>query len=214
MRLKKLNTIALLSISTLFFAQEQNPIKESADKQLYIKGNALFIPVGIINIGLEQQITDKITLQGDVFISPWKSFSGHELEYYMLGVDGRYYFKEAFKGWYLGANISFSKYKIQKWSYWNDDFYYDADIDLLTNRINSNLYQKGHSVLFGVVGGYQFKIGDRWNMDIYAGIGNSQDFYKGYDRTTGERYDSAPGWNRSSEWIPYKGGIMLSYRLK
>jgi hypothetical protein len=52
--------------------------------------------------------------------------------------------------------------------------------------MNSNLYQKGYSIMLGVTGGYQFQLSDRWNLDIYATIGTSQSFYKGYDRTTGD----------------------------
>ena len=213
MILKKISSLLFLGIASLYFSQDTISENTETEKSLYIKGNALFIPIGIINVGAEYQVTQNITMQGDLFISPWKSFSGHELEYYMLGFDGRYYFKEAFKGWYLGANISVSAFKLQKWNYWNDDYYFDEELNQPTNHINSNLYQKGYSVIIGAVGGYQFKIGDRWNMDIYAGVGNSQDFYKGFDRTTGERYDKAVKWNKSGEWIPYKGGIMLSYKI-
>jgi hypothetical protein len=52
--------------------------------------------------------------------------------------------------------------------------------------INSTL-SKRIFIILGITGGYQFKLSERWNMDIYAGIGTS-DFYKGYDR--GDRYDS------------------------
>lgn len=192
-------------------AQEQ---EQNDEKGVYIKGNALLIPIGVVNVGLEYQLSNKFAMQGDVLISPWKSFAGHEAQIYMGTVEGRYYFKEAFKGWHIGVNISVGAFNIQKPSYWNDNIYVDAQIGIPSQYINSQLYQKGFSFLFGVEGGYQFKLADKWNMDIFAGIGNSQDFYKGYVRGTGERYDSANGYNRSGEWIPYRGGVMISYKLK
>lgn len=197
--------LAFLSVGTIN-AQEQGQ-----DKSLYIKGNALFIPIGILNAGIEKQISPKYTIQGDVFISPWKSFAGHELQMYSVSVEGRYYFKEAFKHWYIGANIGFSAYKLQKWNYWNDNIYVTDNGDDL---INSNLYQSGYSVMLGITGGYQFQLSDRWNLDVYATVGTSQGFYKGYDRTTGLRYESAEKFNKSGEIIPYRGGIMISYKLK
>ena len=200
--------LAFLSVSTLS-AQEQE--QGGQDKSLYIKGNALFAPIGILNLGLEKQISPKYTLQGDVFISPWKSFAGHELQIYSLSVEGRYYFKEAFKNWYLGANIGFAAYNLQKWSYWNDKSFENWNGEIL---INSNLYQKGISVMLGVTAGYQFQLSERWNLDLYATVGTSQGFYKGYDRTTGKRYDSAKEFNKSGEIIPYRGGVMISYKLK
>lgn len=188
-------------------AQEQ---EQSNEKSLYIKGNALFIPVGILNAGVEKQISPKYTIQGDVFISPWKSFAGHKLQIYSLSVEGRYYFKEAFKHWYLGANIGVSAYNLQKWNYWSGTYVTD-DGEVLNS---SNLYQKGYSLMIGITGGYQFQLSDRLNLDIFATVGSSQGFYKGYDQSTGKRYESAKNFNKSGEIIPYRGGIMISYKLK
>lgn len=202
-----MGALAFLSIGSLK-AQEQ---EQGEEKSLYVKGNALFLPVGIFNLGIEKQISPKYTLQGDVFISPWKSFAGHELQYYSVSAEGRYYFKEAFKHWYIGANIAFAAYNAQKWNYWNDN---GAFNDYGEYVINSNLYQKGYSVMLGVTGGYQFQLSDRWNLDLYATIGTSQSFYKGYDRTTGRRYDSAENFNKSGEIMPYRGGVMISYKFK
>lgn len=200
--------LAFLSTTTLS-AQEQE--QGGQDKSLYIKGNALFAPIGILNLGLEKQISPKYTLQGDVFISPWKSFAGHELQFYSVSAEGRYYFTEAFKHLYIGANISFAAYNAAKWNYWNDNSFENWNGEILTN---SNLYQRGVSFMLGVTAGYQFQLAERWNLDLYATVGTSQGFYKGYDRTTGRRYDSAKEFNKSGEIIPYRGGIMISYKLK
>lgn len=207
-----LSLFSIINISAQDTQTQEN--NSETEKKLYVKGNALLIPIGIINAGLEYQLTNKITMQGDVLISPWKSFAGHEAQIYMGTIEGRYYFKEAFKGWHVGANVSVGAYTIQKPSYWNDRNYLDVQVGVPSHYINSQLYQKGYSILYGIEGGYQFRLADNWNMDIFAGIGNSQDFYKGYVRGTGERYDSADGYNRSAEWLPYRGGVMISYRLK
>ncbi|UFH33188.1 DUF3575 domain-containing protein [Chryseobacterium sp. C-71] len=202
-----ITALALASVSKMT-AQEQVSEKENG---LRIKANALFIPVGIVNAGLEYQLNSKYTLQGDVIISPWKSFAGHELQYYSVSAEGRYYFKEAFNGWYVGANVAASSFVLQKWNYWGDGDYINDNGEVFTK---SNLYQKGYSVLFGITAGYQFRLSDRLNMDIYGTVGTSQDFYKGYDRETGKRYDVAEGNNRSGEILPYRGGVMISYKLK
>jgi hypothetical protein len=79
--------------------------------------------------------------------------------------------------------------------------------------MNSNLYQKGYSIMLGVTGGYQFQLSDRWNLDLYATVGTSQGFYKGYDQNHRRRYDSEE-FNKSGEIIPYRGGVMISYKFK
>ncbi|SMP24644.1 Protein of unknown function [Chryseobacterium profundimaris] len=208
MKMRSLATFLAIFILGNLNAQEQN----NNEKSIYVKGNALFIPIGIVNLALEHQLSKKFTVQGDVLISPWKSFAGHELQYYSVSAEGRYYFNEAFKHWYAGINIAASSFVLQKWDYWSDGPYYNNFGEVF---VTSNLYQKGYSVIFGVTLGYQFKVSERWNIDLYGTLGTSQDFYKGYDRTTGERYDRKDNnFNRSGEILPYRGGIMISYKLK
>lgn len=207
--IKYITGLLTLSLLGTLHAQEQ---EKNEEKSVYIKGNALLIPIGIVNAALEHQVSKKFTVQGDVLISPWKSFAGHELQYYSVSLEGRYYFNEAFRHWYIGANIAGSRFNVQKWNYWNDNIGTDEETGI--TRKNSDLYQKGYSVIFGVTGGYQFNISDRWNIDIYAAVGTSQDFYKGYDRSRGDRYDGAAGYNKSGEILPYRGGVMISYKLK
>ncbi len=200
------------AFSLLFIGNLDAQELEQQEKSIYIKGNALFAPIGILNVGVEKQLSKKYTLQGDVFISPWKSFGGHELQYYSLSVEGRYYFKEAFDRWYIGANLATSHFVLQKWNYWNDKLFINENTG--EEFVNSNLYQKGYSFIFGVTLGYQFNLSENWKLDLYGTIGTSQDLYKGYDRTTGKRYDVAEGWNKSGEILPYRGGVMISYKIK
>lgn len=205
--MKKLLILSLI-ISGFLQAQE---------KETYIKANALFLPVGIVNVGVERQLSEHFTVQGDVFVSPWKSFAGKHAQVYMLGFDGRYYFSKAFEKFYVGANISTGLFNVQKWNYWNDNFYVHKDGEV-TPYLQSNLYQTGFTFVFGAVGGYQFKIKERWNIDLYLGIGTMQSYYKGYDKLSGDRYDTEvdrPGevWDKSGEWLPYRGGVMISYKL-
>lgn len=210
--MRKLFLPLLLSCAVSGFAQ--NRLEELSTDKLYVKANAVFIPVGILNAGIEYKLDKKYTFQTDVFYSPWKSFVGHELNIGILSLEGRYYFREAFNGWYIGLNVTGATYKFQKWNYWKDIQYVDEETGELTPYIISNLYQQGYSIMIGATGGYQFNMGKNWKMDIFLGVGNSQDFYKGYDRISGDRYDKARGYNKSGEWIPYRGGIMLSYKLK
>ena len=199
-----------MSFCVFGFGQQTDSLSK---KSTYIKANAVFLPIGMLNAGIETQLSKKYTLQADVFISPWKSFDGKEAQIYMVGVDGRYYFNEAFKHWYIGANISAAKFTIQKWNYWKSGPYQYDEGEPIYDK--SDLYQDGFTIIFGAVGGYQFQINDNWNIDLYLGIGSSQDFYKGYHRDLGVRYDDANRkWNRSGEWIPYKGGVMISYKIK
>ncbi|SDQ70085.1 Protein of unknown function [Chryseobacterium soldanellicola] len=204
------NTI-LISFLSIFLFGNLTAQEQEKDVSVYVKGNALFIPIGVLNVGVEHQLSKKYTLQGDVFISPWKSFAGHEFQYYSASIEGRYYFDEAFKHWYLGANLSAASFVLQKWNYWGGGPYVNDNNETFEK---SNLYQKGFSLIVGLTAGYQFQLSENWNLDVYGTIGTSQDFYKGYDRSTGRRYDVADGYNKSGEILPYRGGIMISYKIK
>ena len=209
--MKKLLLLIVISFAMLSNAQSQDSL---ATKKLYVKANALFLPIGMLNAGVEYQLNKKWTLQGDVFISPWKSFAGKYAQVYMIGFDGRYYFNEAFKHWYIGGNISFSRYIIQKYNYWNDNNYqYTPESPIYKS---SDLYQNGFSYIIGATVGYQFELGKNWNMDLYVGAGSIQSYYKGYHKELGVRYDTDPTreYNQSGEWLPYRGGVMISYRIK
>ena len=203
--------ILLFAISLSFLSTAQNQDSENS-KKIYIKANALFLPIGILNAGVEYQLKEKVTVQADVFISPWKSFMGKYAQVYMIGFDGRYYFDEAFKHWYIGANISGARFIVQKFNYWNDDiFQYTPESPIY---INSELYQDGFAFMLGATAGYQFQLSERWNMDLYLSVGTVQSFYNGYHKKLGVRYDDdGRRWNKSGEFLPYRGGVMISYKL-
>ncbi|SHK42712.1 DUF3575 domain-containing protein [Epilithonimonas mollis] len=206
--MKKFLILSLVCIAAFSLAQ---------NNETYIKANALFLPVGMLNVGVEHGFSEHITGQADLFVSPWKSFAGKHAQVYMLGFNGRYYFSEAFKKFYVGVDLSLARFNIQKWGYWNDEFYVHKNGEV-TPYINSNLYQRGYSFMIGGIAGYQFTLADRWNLDLYLGIGTMQSFYKGYDKLSGDRYDTegdsmGRGTNRSGELLPYKGGLMISYKL-
>lgn len=206
------NLISAIIICCFSFvnAQQRDSLQQH---KLYVKANAAFLPVGMLNAGVEYQLDNKFTLQGDVFISPWKSFLGK----YALGtmgiIEGRYYFTEVFKKWYVGAHIGAAAYKIQKWNYWNDNpVQYTPDSPVY---VASDLYQQGFSLFIGGTVGYQFQIYENWNLDLFIGGGHTEGFYHGYHKKLGVRYEADPRqFNRSGEWAPYRGGLMISYRLK
>ena len=171
----------------------------SQSNEYQLKINTLTLPLAITNIAFEYPINNKMTLQADGLISPWKSLNGRHFQIYMGNMEGRYYFKEAFRKWYVGPNIGFAFFDMQKWNYWN--------------KPN---YQRGFTILMGATVGYQFNLTNRLNLDLFGTIGYSMGEYKGYKEIDGKtiRYDSATAFNKSGEFLPYKAGLMLTYKFK
>lgn len=205
--MKKVLSITLICMSIFSFSQKN---------ETYIKVNALFLPVGMLNVGVEHGFTEHITGQADIFVSPWKSFGGHQALFGIGTIEGRYYFDQAFKHFYVGASVGAGIFNIQKWNYWKSDLYVTKEGELTPYR-KDQLYQKGFSYILGLTTGYQFQIGNRWNLDIFLGVGSQQGFYKGYveglPETQDNRYDRVENWDKSGEIIPFKGGVMISYKL-
>lgn len=181
--MKKYTFLLLLLASSLY-------------SQTYFKFNAPTTLLGAPQIGVETSLSKHLTFQADVLGTYWESLNNAPLKTVMAFTEVRYNFNENYKGFYVGGHIGGSKYELQKWTY-----------------INSDVFQKGYSIFFGVSIGYKIKINDKWMIDMFMGGGNQQASYKGYYLGTNERYEDARNYNKSGEWLPYRGGIMFSYRL-
>jgi len=168
----------------------------NSKSQTYVKVNALTTLLTIPHIGIETSIGDKATFQFDITASFWKSVQGKPMEFYLFIPEYRYHFHEKYNGFYVGAHMGFTLFKFQKWNY-----------------LNTNKYEKGLGYVMGATIGYQKKIANRMLLDVFLGGGNSQGFYKGYYVGTNTRYENATNYNKSGEWLPYRGGVMVSYQL-
>lgn len=164
--------------------------------QTYVKVNATSTLLTIPNVGIETSIGKKSTFQFDITASFWKSLKGNPMQFYIFIPEYRYHFHEKYNGFYVGVHIGATIFNFQKWNY-----------------LNTNKYEKGFGYLMGATIGYQKKINDRFLLDCFLGGGSSQGFYKGYYVGTNIRYEKVVNYNKSGEWIPYRGGVMISYRL-
>jgi hypothetical protein len=168
----------------------------TTQSQTYLKGNVFTSLLTIPNVGIETSIGKKTTFQFDITASFWKSINGNPRQFYLFIPEYRYHFKAKNKGLYLGAHIGATIYNFQKWNY-----------------INTDKYEEGFGYVMGVTVGYKAKINEKWSLDCFLGGGSHQGFYKGYIVGTKERYDKATNYNKSGEWLPYRGGVMLAYKL-
>jgi hypothetical protein len=165
--------------------------------QTTIKFNGATALIGVPNIGVETSIGEKITFQLDATASFWESVNGDPYRFFILTPEVRYHFQEKFDGLYLGANVSGGTFKLTKYGY-----------------EGTGTYQRGFNVIFGVTVGYQWKLNEKWGLDLFIGGGHQEAIYKGFDRE-GNRYDHwIHDWNKSGEMVLYRGGLMISYKIK
>jgi hypothetical protein len=182
--MKKYLTIAFLFIS--IYSQSQT----------YLKANAATALLLIPNVGIETSIGKKSTFQFDILASFWSSVDGKPKEIYTFTPEYRYHFHEKYNGFYLGGHIGGSIFNLQK-----------------PDKKYTDFREHGHGYFIGATIGYEKKLNERFMLDLFVGGGWHQAFYKDYSITTGERVDKAEHWNKSGDWLPYRGGLMISYRL-
>lgn len=170
----------------------------AAKSQTSIKGNLATASILIPNFGIETTLTKHFTFQIDAQASFWESFKGGPAKFLMVFPELRYYPNESKKGFFVGGHIGGSTFNIKKWNYFD-----------LDKR------QQGYNVMYGATIGYQFELSNRLNMEVFLGGGNQQGYYKGYYISTGKRYDDyVKKFNKSGEWLPYRAGLMLVYKLQ
>jgi Protein of unknown function (DUF3575) len=167
-----------------------------SQSQTYVKLNPLTTLLSIPNVGIETSLGKKTTFQVDITGTYWQSVNGKPFKFLIFIPEYRYHFHEKYDGFYVGGHIGGTVFSFQKWNY-----------------LNTDKYENGFGYVMGVTVGYEKKINDRFMLDVFVGGGNSQGFYHGYDVTTGQRYENVTNWNKSGEWLPYRGGVMVSYRL-
>ena len=65
----------------------------------------------------------------------------------------------------------------------------------------------------GISIGYVYDVTEKFALEAFVGGGTIQSFYKGYNSITGVRYDVAQKFNKSGEWLPYRGGVNLIWKI-
>ncbi|MEL1252399.1 DUF3575 domain-containing protein [Flavobacterium sp. DGU38] len=172
----------------------------SSYSQTYLKFNAFTALALMPNIGVETSIGEKTTFSFDIMASFWESIDGKKpMKFATFTPEIRYNFKEKYNGFYVGGHIGFDTFELQKWTYWNK---------------LPTWYETGMGYRIGATIGYNTKLSEKFLLDIFLRGGWHQGYYKGhYNDGTPGSYENVKNWNKSGEWLPYGGGIMLSYKL-
>jgi hypothetical protein len=160
------------------------------------KINAATTIVGVPQVAWERPLDARRTLQVDLTISPWRSVGHAPAQFGILLGEWRHHYREVGAGPYVGLHVGLIGFRLQKWDYRDTEF-----------------YQEGFGAIGGATVGYEWRTRRGVVLDLFVGGGTAQAKYKGYSLVTGERYDGEQGWNESGEWLPYRGGLMISYRI-
>ena len=197
------NTLFILSIlfSTQFYAQTE------------IKINLASALILTPNIGIEVQLSEKFGYQLDTSATFFDSFEGspfqttqifNELRYYPKLKEGRNQ-----RSFFIGPHIGYGMFtlKIPK--------FITAIVD--TELKEEGSYQSGRNAYYGITIGKKIPLkNERFNLEVFVGGGSSQSNYKYYNKEEQRIFaitNFKRNFNKSGEELPYRGGLMLTYKL-
>ena len=179
--------------------------------QGYLKMNALYATVGLINPQVEFIVSPHSTMSVDITYSPWRRWNGNHSHFVIYMNEYRYYFKESTRGWYLGANIAMHAFDINRPQFWERGRLISRQQD----------YGKGFSVGFGIGAGWSHWLSDRWVLDVSFAFDKLYSWYNRYSKDGDiemhpqghEHYLKPDPFNGSVEEIPIKLGVSFGYRI-
>ena len=164
--------------------------------QQRVNVNAATTLLGFPSVGYEKALGKRFSFHIDAIGSTFNRYHNMPLKFLIITPEIRYYSKPELTGFYVGGHIGGSTFNLQKYNY-----------------AYSNKYQKGYNYMAGISIGYVYAVTEKFALEAFLGGGTVQSFYKGYDSTTGLRYEDPDKFNKSGEWLPYRGGVNLIWKI-
>lgn len=196
----------VFSQSDSILQENKSKIELNVDSKLNVKLNSLVL-IGIVNPAVEFSIMKKVTMQLESFGSFYSSNFLGTGKPFVLGsgfLEFRYYPRFAFRGFFIGPNMGFGVYKLNK-----------SLVLGFKDSYNWDCYHQGCNLMVGATIGYQWNVNKHWSIEVVWGGGFQESKYEAYHRDKNdELYVMSVGLNASAEWLAlYKGGVFIGYRF-
>ena len=190
------NTLKFL---TLFFGL-------SVTAQTELKFNLVTSLALVPNIGIEVPLNETISYQLDTTASFWDSIDGSPYQFVQIFNEFRFYTNPNKRDFFIGPHIGYGMFTLR-----NPKF--------LTNIVDTAFkekgsYQSGRNTYYGLTIGKKIKLKNpRYGLEFFIGFGSSQANYKYYNGNEVRDFENDRAFSKSGEELPYKGGVMLTYKL-
>lgn len=179
--------------------------------QTYVKMNALYAVVGVINPQLETVISPHSSLSLDLTFSPWRRWNGNHSQYGIFMGEYRYYFKNATRGLYLSANAAMLCFDLNRPQFFVNGHFLSRQKE----------YGKGFGIAAGAGIGWESSLTDRWIFDVSFAFDRISSWYNRYSMYGDiemhpqghENYQKPDPFNGSLEDIPIKFAVSFGYRI-
>lgn len=195
--MKKVILVLFLMVTT---------IAKSSAQIAEVKVNLASATIGIFNPSIELGFCENSAITMD-YVGAYAKFdylgTGMPFLLSMVNFGYRHYLlNKNHNGLFLSGDLGLSNFKMIK-----------SIALLLKNEYDEKHYDVGHGTLLGVTAGYKLPIkSSRWLVEFSASFGWQLSWHEGYV-ISDEGAKGSGEMSKSGEWLPYKGGIYLSYRL-
>lgn len=171
--------------------------------QTEVKFNAATALALIPNFGVELPLGAYSSAQLDVLGSFWDSVDTSAYHLTQIFPEYRLYSQSGRHGWFAGAHVGFGMFTMRKPNFPG------------TYGYPKGYYQSGRISFTGISLGYKKTLSSRWAWEVFIGGGRSHAVYRNYRKSDWTRWDSAKRqFNKSSEWVLYRGGVMVVYKIR
>lgn len=174
-------------------------------QKIAVKTNLLYGGVTLTpNLGAEIGIAPRWTLDISGGYNPWNlhgSISDNKkLVHWLVEPEARYWLCQKFSGHFFGTHLLFSQYNISQ-----------HRLPWLLGKGSQNYRYEGNAAGGGLTYGYQFILGNHWNLEASIGIGYARLWYDKFNcLKCGEKLEST----HRNYFGPTKAAISIIYIIK
>lgn len=166
------------------------------DVKVNVAAGALAIYNPSIEVGFASHSAISMDFIGVFARENWMG-TGHPFLLSMGLFGYKYYFKkDVHQGFFLGADFGLNTFKMHK-----------NIVPLVINDKN-NAYDVGYGYVIGSTFGYKHRFNYYWGIEASVSYGFHHCQHESYSSNGNKGEMSA-----SAEWVPYKAGIYLTYRI-
>lgn len=174
-------------------------------QKIAVKTNLLYGGVTLTpNLGAEIGLAPRWTLDISGGYNPWNlhgSISDNKkLVHWLVEPEARYWLCQKFSGHFFGTHLLFSQYNISQ-----------HRLPWLLGKGSQNYRYEGNAAGGGLTYGYQFILGNHWNLEASIGVGYARLWYDKFNcLKCGEKLGSA----HRNYFGPTKAAISIIYIIK
>ncbi len=178
--------------------------------QTELKFNLATATLLVPNIGIEVKLSEKLGYQLDTSASFYNDIEGSPFHMTQIFNEFRFYpNKNQKRNFFIGAHVGYGMYNIRlpRWI---------ANLSGSEYKEEGS-YQYGRNAYYGITIGKKIPLkNERFGLEVFIGGGLSQSNYKYYNKNEQRIFaitNYKRKFNKSGEELPYRGGLMLTYKL-